>query len=584
MVRINWDPFAGVIGIVHEGDVGGSRGVKVSTGDVVHGEFNDNFMRAGLEAVILSMSPAELLLGYPLSKQTEKGAEPSLFHLDVLEAYAGPASNVRVERTSRDCFSDGGALAEVMSLYENLSEDSRADHQVDNTEVMEQENHCLAIESPLGGYGDYCCVFTKLYAFQGLRFQDSPIVPNSPLQGETQVEELNWMMASRGEMTSRLEIENGEIESQMHNAYNRVELRNEGNEAPKNGEAENEELVNDEPKTTKPPHFQVPEDSHPRNISEVSTLTTSLQTNVLETPVGYALPFRHNCGKPPNRYSPDEEERRSVEEALLNPKWTEVPLHQLNIKNAFLHGDLEEEVYMDIPFRYATSSKTKIVCKLEQVLYGLKQSPRAWFGNFSSTIRKYGYHQSNSDHTFFQKHQGKVTTLIVYVDDMIITRDDVEEISRLQEHLATEFEMKNLGAKVFSRNRDVGLLECKLVDTPIAQNHRLGEYLDQVPADKERYQRLVGKLIYLSHTRLDIAYTISVSSPRKRLMFSKNNHLNIEGYTDMDWARNILDMKSTLEVGFAPSFAMNLLCDNKAAIDIAHNLVQHDRTKHIELD
>ena len=108
---------------------------------------------------------------------------------------------------------------------------------------------------------------------------------------------------------------------------------------------------------------------------------------------------------------------------------------------------------MHIPFRYATSSKTKIVCKLEQVLYGLKQSPRAWFGNFSSTIRKYGYHQSNSDHTFFQKHQGKVTTLIVYVDDMIITRDDVEEISRLQEHLATEFEMKNLGAKVFSRNR-----------------------------------------------------------------------------------------------------------------------------------
>ncbi|XP_019081850.2 DNA mismatch repair protein MSH3 isoform X2 [Vitis vinifera] len=110
--------------------------VEVSTGDVVHGKFNDNFMRAGLEAVILSMSPAELLLGYPLSKQTEK----------LLLAYAGPASNVRVERTSRDCFSDGGALAEVMSLYENLSENSRADHQVDNTEVMEQENHCLAIE------------------------------------------------------------------------------------------------------------------------------------------------------------------------------------------------------------------------------------------------------------------------------------------------------------------------------------------------------------------------------------------------------------------------------------------------------
>ena len=51
-----------------------------------------------------------------------------------------------MERTSRDCFSDGGALAEVMSLYENLSEDSRVDHQVDNVEVLEQRNHCLAIE------------------------------------------------------------------------------------------------------------------------------------------------------------------------------------------------------------------------------------------------------------------------------------------------------------------------------------------------------------------------------------------------------------------------------------------------------
>ena len=61
-------------------------------------------------------------------------------------------------------------------------------------------------------------------------------------------------------------------------------------------------------------------------------------------------------------------------------------------------------------------------------------------------MRKYGYHQSNSDHTLFLKHrQGKVTTLIVYVDDMIITGDDVEEISRLQKHLATAFEMKNLG-------------------------------------------------------------------------------------------------------------------------------------------
>ena len=105
---------------------------------------------------------------------------------------------------------------------------------------------------------------------------------------------------------------------------------------------------------------------------------------------------------------------------------------------------------------------------------------------------------------------------------------------------------------------EVRLLECKPVGTPIAQNHRLGEYSNQVPISKGRYQRLVGKLIYLSHTGPDIAYTVSIvsqfmhcpsedhmsavtrilrylkSTLGKGLMFSKNNHLNIEGYIDAD--------------------------------------------------
>ncbi|XP_069152332.1 DNA mismatch repair protein MSH3 isoform X4 [Solanum lycopersicum] len=97
----------------------GVVGVEVSTGDVVYGEFNDNFMRAGLEAMILNLLPAELLVGRPISKQTEK----------LLLAYAGPASNVRVEDVSSDRFSDGGALAEVMSLYEGMQETNLLDVQ-----------------------------------------------------------------------------------------------------------------------------------------------------------------------------------------------------------------------------------------------------------------------------------------------------------------------------------------------------------------------------------------------------------------------------------------------------------------------
>ena len=72
---------------------------------------------------------------------------------------------------------------------------------------------------------------------------------------------------------------------------------------------------------------------------------------------------------------------------------------------------------------------------------------------------------------------------------------------------------------------EVGLLECKPVDIPIVQNHKLGEYVDQVPADKQRYQRLVGKLIYLSHARPDIAYAVSVVS--QFMHCSSEDHMDV---------------------------------------------------------
>jgi hypothetical protein len=168
-------------------------------------------------------------------------------------------------------------------------------------------------------------------------------------------------------------------------------------------------------------------------------------------------------------------------------------------------------------------------------LYGLKQSPRAWFGRFTEAMKRIGYHQGNSDHTLFIKHKNeRVTLLIIYVDDMIVTGDDADEIERLQECLSTEFEMKDLGGLKYFLGIEVaktkngiylsqrkyildllsetGMLECKPVESLIVQNHHLAIYLDQVPTNKERYQRLVGRLIYLSHTRPDIAYAVSVVS------------------------------------------------------------------------
>ena len=269
------------------------------------------------------------------------------------------------------------------------------------------------------------------------------------------------------------------------------------------------------------------------------------------------------------------------------------PLQQFDVKNAFLNGDLEEEVYMELPLGVKNGSSCKgEVCKLKKSLYGLKQSPRAWFGRFSTTMKEFGYKQSNSDHTLFIKHkEGKVTALIVYVDDMVLTGDDPCEMKALQEYLATKFEMKDLGQLKYFLGIEVArskhgvllsqqkyvldlltetkMLDCKPVETPMEMNHKLGILPDQAPTDKGRYQQLVGRLIYLSHTRPDISYAVSVvsqfmhapseehmeavyrilrylkSAPGKGLLFSKNGISNIEGYTDSDWADDQTTRRST---------------------------------------
>ncbi|WJZ88029.1 hypothetical protein VitviT2T_007363 [Vitis vinifera] len=357
------------------------------------------------------------------------------------------------------------------------------------------------------------------------------------------------------------------------------------------------------------------------------------------------------------------------------------PLQQFDVKNAFLHGELSEEVYMDLPPGCMVSKKQcQKVCKLKKSLYGLKQSPRAWFERFTKSMRAFGYHQSNSDHTLFLKKQhGKITALIVYVDDMVVTGNDPEERKVLQNYLSREFEMKDLGPlKYFLRIevsqssegiflsqrkyaldllQETGMSGCQPVNTPIEKGLKLCVEPNQVSTDKGRYQRLVGRLMYLAYTRPDLAYALSVVSqymhnpgeqhmnavmrilrylknaPGKGILFAKNvDHQSIEVYTDADWVSAVDDRQSTSgyftfvggnlviwkskkhnvvarssaeaefrgmalglcealwlrlllqDLGYLSRQSIRLFCDNKAAFDIAHNPVQHDRTKHVEVD
>ena len=190
---------------------------------------------------------------------------------------------------------------------------------------------------------------------------------------------------------------------------------------------------------------------------------------------------------------------------------------------------------MNIPLGFEGNIGNK-VCKLEKALYGLKQSPTAWFGRFAKVMKEFGYKQSQGDHNIFIKHLAarEVTTLLVYVDNIIVTGNDEREKHEVKQRLAKELEIKELGKLkcflgievaystqgifisqqkyVIDLLAETWKIGCKPVSTLMDPNHKLGEAKEEPVVDKIMYQRLVGRLIYLAHTRPDITYSVSVIS------------------------------------------------------------------------
>lgn len=109
------------------------------------------------------------------------------------------------------------------------------------------------------------------------------------------------------------------------------------------------------------------------------------------------------------------------------------PLPLINVKNALLNEDLVEEVYRELPPAFEGESGGKKVCKLKKFLYGLEQSPLAWFDCFPGSVKRYGHIHGQTYHTLSFKHSqsGEKAILIVYVDDVILSKDEDEEIPKL---------------------------------------------------------------------------------------------------------------------------------------------------------
>ncbi|RVW72247.1 Retrovirus-related Pol polyprotein from transposon TNT 1-94 [Vitis vinifera] len=283
------------------------------------------------------------------------------------------------------------------------------------------------------------------------------------------------------------------------------------------------------------------------------------------------------------------------------------PLYQLDIKNAFLHGDLVEEVYMEQPLGFVAQGESGLVCRLRRSLYGLKQSPRAWFSRFSSVVQEFGMLRSTADHSVFYHHNslGQCIYLVVYVDDIVITGSDQDGIQKLKQHLFTHFQTKDLGklkyflgieiaqsssGVVLSQRKyaldileETGMLDCKPIDTPMDPNVKLVPGQGEPLGDPGRYRRLVGQGV----------------------LYENRGHTQVVGYTDADWAGSPTDRRSTS--GYCVFIGGNLISwkskkqdvvarsSAEAAVSsygfgnmphyILHpNPVFHERTKHIEVD
>jgi hypothetical protein len=360
----------------------------------------------------------------------------------------------------------------------------------------------------------------------------------------------------------------------------------------------------------------------------------------------------------------------------LSRQW---PVHQLDVKNAFLHGTLTEIVYSQQPSGFEDSAHPDYVCRLNKSLYGLKQAPRAWYNRFATYLLSLGFVEAKSDTSLFIYQRGSDTAyLLLYVDDIILTASSTGLRQRIISALQQEFAMKDLGelhhflgmhvqhcgdGLLLSQEQYMleildraGMAECKPCSTPVDTNPKVSATDGAPVGDASDFRSLAGALQYLTFTRPDIAYAVQqiclhMHDPRephlaalKRilryvrgtlqfgLLLRPSSCTDLVVYTDADWAGCPDTRKSTS--GYAVFLGDNLIswsskrqttvsrssaeaeyrtvangvteatwlrqllqelhaplrhatlvyCDNISAVYMSSNPVQHQRTKHIEID
>ncbi|KAG7559183.1 Integrase catalytic core [Arabidopsis thaliana x Arabidopsis arenosa] len=210
-------------------------------------------------------------------------------------------------------------------------------------------------------------------------------------------------------------------------------------------------------------------------------------------------------------------------------------IHHLDVKTAFLHGELKETVYVNQPEGFEIKGEENKVYKLNKALYGLRQAPRAWNNKLNQILCELHFKKCSKEPSVYRKEVGKhLLVIAVYVDDLFVTGTNLKIIKEFKEEMSSKFEMSDLGKltyylgiEVIQHNEGIalnqhryalkileeaGMRDCNPVHTPMETGLKASKSEHEKEVDATSYRKNVGCLRYLLHTRPDLSYCVGILS------------------------------------------------------------------------
>ena len=290
--------------------------------------------------------------------------------------------------------------------------------------------------------------------------------------------------------------------------------------------------------------------------------------------------------------------------------WT---IHQMDVKFAFLNGYLEEEIFVEQPEGFVIQGEEEKVYLLKKALYGLKQAPRVWYNRIDAHLLDLGFTKSLSEFTLYlRKINDELLVVSLYVDDLLVTGSNMEQIDVFKREMKNVFEMTDLGKMTFFLGMEVqqkqneificqqkyakeilkkfNMEECRSTATPMNQKEKFCKEDGAAKIDETLYRTLIGCLMYLTATRPDIMNATSILSrymhcaseihfqAAKRIVryikgtidyglkFCQVKNSILHGYSDSDWANCVDDMRSTSGYCFSFGSAIFLWSSKKQEV------------------